>query len=74
MIDRIEAISDSDPAEWTVSTDRGPRKFPVATPDDVERLPDGSAFVVDASGVRYRIADIAALDHHSRRLLDRTME
>ena len=74
VIDRIEAISDSDPAEWTVLTDRGPRRFQVATPDDVERLADGSAFVVDGSGVRYRIAAIAALDFHSRRLLDRTME
>jgi len=74
VIDRIEAIGDSDPAEWTVLTDRGPRRFLVATPDDVERLADGSALVVDGSGVRYRIAAIAALDSHSRRLLDRTME
>ena len=42
--------------------------------DDVERLADGSAFVVDVAGVRYRIAAIDALDPHSRRLLDRTME
>ena len=74
VIDRIEAISDGDPAEWGVLTDRGPRRFQVASPDDVERLPDGSAFVVDVAGVRYRIADIGALDPHSRRLLDRTME
>ena len=74
VIERIEAIADSDPAEWTVFTDRGPRAFQVASPDDVERLPDGSAFVVDVAGVRYRIDDMGALDPHSRRLLDRTME
>jgi len=73
-ITRIESISDTDPAEWTVVTDRGPRRFPLAGPDDVERLADGSALVVDTSGVRYRIASIAALDAHSRRILDRTME
>lgn len=74
VIERIEAIADSDPAEWSVVTDRGSRRFPVASADDVERLPDGSAFVLDVAGCRYRIHDIAALDPHSRRLLDRTME
>lgn len=74
VIERIEAIADSDPAEWTVATDRGQRRFAVASPEDVERLPDGSAFVVDTAGVRYRIPDTRALDAHSRRLLDRTME
>ncbi|MFM7251263.1 MAG: DUF1854 domain-containing protein [Planctomycetaceae bacterium] len=73
-ITAIRALSDTDPAEWTVLTDRGPRRFTLAGPDDVERLPDGSALVSDASGVRYRIASIAALDARSRRLLDRTME
>ena len=74
VIARIEAIADTDPAEWTVATDRGPRRFTVASPEDVDRLADGSAFVVDTSGVRYRIPDLEALDAHSRRLLDRTME
>lgn len=73
-ISRIDDISDTDPAEWSVVTDRGPRRFTVAGPDDVERLPDSSAQVVDTCGVRYRIASIDALDHRSRRLLDDTME
>lgn len=74
VIARIEAISDTDPAEWSVVTDRGPRRFAVSGPDDVERLPDSSALVVDTSGVRYRIPSIDALDDRSRRLLDDTME
>lgn len=74
LISRIEAISDTDPAEWSVITDRGERRFTVSGPDDVERLPDSSALVVDTAGVRYRIPSIDALDHHSRRLLDDTME
>lgn len=74
VIERIEAISDDDPPVWSVCTDRGRRRFTLATIDDIDRLPDGSAFVVDATGVRYRIADIAALDPTSLRLLEKTME
>jgi hypothetical protein len=74
FIERIVAISDDDPPAWSVVTDRGQRRFILATIDDIDRLPDGSAFVVDATGVRYRIADIAALDPTSLRLLEKTME
>ncbi len=74
VIATIEAIADTDPAEWTVTTDRGPRRFTVGSPEDVDRLPDGSACVVDTTGVRYRIPDLAALDARSTRLLDKTME
>jgi hypothetical protein len=74
LIERIVAISDDDPPAWSVVTDRGQRSFILATIDDIDRLPDGSAFVVDATGVRYRIADIAALDPTSLRLLEKTME
>lgn len=74
FIERIVAISDDDPPAWSVVTDRGQRRFILATIDDIDRLPDGSAFVVDATGVRYRIANIAALDPTSLRLLEKTME
>ena len=74
VIERIEAISDDDPPAWSVATDRGQRRFILASIDDIDRLPDGSAFVVDATGVRYRIADIAALDATSLRLLEKMME
>lgn len=74
LIERIEAISDDDPPAWSVVTDRGRRRFILASIDDIDRLPDGSAFVVDATGVRYRIADVAALDPTSLRLLEKTME
>jgi hypothetical protein len=74
VIGRIEAISDDDPPVWSVATDRGPRRFAVASSDDIDRLPDRSAFVVDATGVRYRIADLDALDPRSRQLLEKTME
>ena len=70
-IERIEAVSDGEPAEWTVVTDRGPHRFKVAHADDFVTQPDGSAFVTDSYGMRYAIPSIAALDPRSRRLLER---
>lgn len=74
LIERIEAISDDDSPAWSVVTDRGQRRFILTSIDDIDRLADGSAFVVDATGVRYRIANVAALDPTSLRLLEKTME
>ena len=73
VIERIEAVSDGEPAEWTVATDRGPRRFKVGHADDVVRQPDGIAFVTDVHGVRYLIPAVDALDAESRRLLDRSL-
>jgi hypothetical protein len=70
VIERIESVADGEPAEWTVSTDRGRHRFKVAHPDDVARAPDGSAVITDTYGMRYRIPSVADLDGHSRRLLD----
>jgi hypothetical protein len=70
VIERIAAISDSEPAEWTVATDRGPHRFKVAHADDVVRQPDGAVFVTDTDGVRYLVPRFEALDAESRRLLD----
>ena len=70
VIERIEAIADSEPAEWTVSTDRGPHRFKVAHADDVVRQPDGAVFITDTDGMRYLVPRFDALDAESRRLLD----
>jgi hypothetical protein len=70
-IERIEAVSDGEPAEWTVLTDRGPHRFKVAHADDFVAQPDGGAFVTDTFGMRYAIPSVAALDLRSRRLLER---
>jgi len=37
VIQRILAITESRPAEWTVVTDRGPRRFSVVHPEDIAR-------------------------------------
>lgn len=71
LILRIAAVSDGEPMEWSVVTDRGPRRFTVTHGDDIARAADGGAFITDSCGVRYRIASIPRLDARSRRLLDR---
>jgi hypothetical protein len=71
LVERIEDVSDSEPAEWTVETDRGPRRFKVAHADDILRLPDGGAVITDTFGVRYTIPSIARLDGRSRRFFEK---
>jgi len=71
VIEKIESVSDGEPTEWSVVTDRGPRRFTVAHADDILHAADGSACILDAVGVRYSIARVSKLDARSRRLLDR---
>jgi hypothetical protein len=71
VIERIESVSDGEPAEWSVVTDRGPRRFTVAHVDDIVYETNGAAFITDSVGVRYHIAQVSQLDTRSRRLLDR---
>jgi hypothetical protein len=71
VITRIESVSDSEPAEWSVLTDRGPRTFKVRHGDDIDRPPDGSATITDTVGMRYVIPDVAKLGAHGRRLFEK---
>lgn len=72
IIRRIERVSShDDPSEWHVETDRGDTTFYVNNEDDVHRLGNQSAVIIDAHGIRYLIPDIRLLDPASHRLLDR---
>ena len=71
VIERVESVSDGEPMEWSVATDRGPRWFTVAHIDDIVYAPDGSVSITDSVGVRYAIPQLSQLDSRSRRLLDR---
>jgi len=71
LVERIEEVSDSEPAEWTVETDRGRRRFKVAHADDILRLPDGGAVITDTFGVRYTIPSLSRLDTRSRRFFEK---
>jgi hypothetical protein len=70
-IERILTVSDGEPAEWSVVTDRGPHRFTVGHADDILRLPDGGAMITDTVGLRYAIPSIAHLDGRSRRFFER---
>jgi hypothetical protein len=71
VIERIESVSDSEPAEWSVVTDRGPRTFRVRHGDDIDRPADGSATITDTVGMRYVIPDLSTLGPHDRRLFEK---
>jgi hypothetical protein len=72
VIRRILAVSaDADPSQWHVQTDRGEVRFSLASEDDVQRMSDFRAILVDSNGVRYLVRDLRELDGPSRRILDR---
>jgi hypothetical protein len=73
LIERIEALSEGEPAEWSVVTDRGPHRFKVGHSDDILRLDDDSVVITDTFGVRYRIPRLADLDAASRRLFEKAL-
>jgi hypothetical protein len=66
----IDASVDAEPSRWEVETDRGRTEFVLNSEDDVRRLGDHRALMVDAQGVRYLIPDTRALDSASRRFLE----
>jgi Domain of unknown function (DUF1854). len=59
------------PSTWTVQTDRGDTQFVLKAEDDIRRLGSNRLMIADRHGVHYLIRDLAALDKHSRKLLDR---
>ena len=73
VIRRIESVSDREPTEWLVETDRGQRRFIVAHSDDIIRLPDASAVISDMFGVRYLIKSVPLLYALSRRLFEKSL-
>ena len=69
---RVKAVSSfATPSTWAVDTDRGPTSFVLKGEEDIRRLGPGLLIVNDAHGVQYLIRDLAAMDKHSRKLLDR---
>lgn len=71
-IQRIARVtSEGNPADWEVVTDRGSTRFTVESDDDVRRLGPHKVMITDARKLRYLVNDLRALDHHSRRLLER---
>ena len=72
VLRRVVRVSAAvEPSEWEVETDRGVTKFLLNSEEDVYPLSGNRALITDSHGVRYLIADLEALDGHSRRLLER---
>jgi hypothetical protein len=69
---RVQSVSSfATPSAWQVETDRGPTRFVLKGEEDIRRLGPNLLIVSDAHGVQYLIGDLAAMDKHSRKLLDR---
>ena len=59
------------PSTWEVETDRGVTSFILKGEEDIRRLGKASLIVADSHGIQFLIRDLHALDHASRKLLDR---
>lgn len=71
-IRRLRQVSSfATPSTWEVETDRGETRFVLKGEEDIRRLGPASLLIADAHGIQFLIRDLAALDRHSRKLLDR---
>lgn len=71
-IRRLRQVSSfATPSTWEVDTDRGETSFVLKGEEDIRRLGPSSLLIADAHGIQFLIRDLAALDRHSRKLLDR---
>lgn len=71
-IRRIRDVSSfATPSVWKVKTDRGNTSFILKGEEDIRRLAPPSLLIADSYGVQFLIRDRFALDHHSRKILDR---
>lgn len=66
-----EVSSFSTPSRWSVDTDRGPTQFVLKGEEDIRRIGRGRLLIADAHGLSFLVHDFAALDRHSKRLLER---
>lgn len=67
----VEVSSFACPSTWQLRTDRGPAELLLKGEEDIRRLPGGRLLIADSHGIQFLIRDVATLDRHSRRLLDR---
>lgn len=71
-IKRINQVSSfATPSIWNVETDRGHTQLTLKGEDQIWRITQNSVLMIDSQGVNFIIRDLAKLDKHSRKLLDR---
>jgi hypothetical protein len=71
VVRSILSVSANDPAEWVLDTDRGQTSVLLHSNEDVRRVGQTSALLIDRNGIRYWIPDTRALNPSSRRFLER---
>jgi len=71
ILQLTEVSSFATPSTWSVVTDRGATQFLLKGEEDIRRLTGTVLLINDANGVQFMIRDLAAMDRHSRKLLDR---
>jgi Domain of unknown function (DUF1854) len=59
------------PSMWAVETDRGDTVLMLKGEEDIRRLGRSGLLIADRHGIQFLVRDLGALDHTSRRLLDR---
>ncbi len=59
------------PCTWDIETDRGNTSLELKGEEDIRRLSATVLLVTDRHGVQFLIRDLAQMDRHSRKLLDR---
>ena len=71
----IESILDvssfATPSTWQVETDRGETTFILKGEENIRRLTSSALLITESHGIHFLIRDRFALDHHSRKILDR---
>jgi len=71
-ISRIDNVTSFvTPSTWQVKTDRGETIFVLKGEEYIRRLTPPALLIADAHGINFLIRDRFALDHHSRKILDR---
>jgi len=71
-ITRIKRVSSfATPSRWQVSTNRGDTELLLKAEDQIRRLDHATLLITDGHGVSFLIPNVDAMDHHSRKLLDR---
>jgi hypothetical protein len=73
VIEQIESVSGfSTPCVWDVRTNRGPAQLQLKAEEDIRRLENRSHLLIaSGDGVQFRVSNVADLDRHSRKLLER---
>ena len=71
-IRRIKHVTSfATPWTWQVETDRGDTEFVLRGEEDIRRIGRTMLLVADNHGIHFLIRDMAGLDKHSRKILDR---